>query len=1020
MSRLSRLLAVRPGEGRLVALMAVAFAAVEAGRGFGEVATQTMVLTTLGAGALPPLYIGLGMVGLVATLAYGAGTARTSPLRMAPALLVGIAIVLAIEGVAAGAGGAAIPIAWVTVMAGAALLTTALWTVAGSTFHARQAKRLFPLCTAAAILGAFVGLMLAGLLTRVAGSPMLVLVHAACLLIGAAALVGLARLGATATPRARAAGRPSIRAGAAYVAGSPLMRLVALAYLVFAVLLFAMGFPYAQELDRAFPEPAAFAAAFGTISAVVTVLSFLVATLIANRLYARLGVASVAVLLPAVYLAGFGVWLVAFTTVTAVGVKVAQEVVQRGLSNAAWSSFFTVVPAARRGPVLAFIDGVPGQLGTVISGVLLVVATAFAPQQLFVIGVVVAAACLAIVLAIRRRYAASLVATLREGLAEQVLEGGPGLSALARSPGVVTDLRAALASPRPGERRLAVELLGELAPRGAGQDLAPLVADPDPTVRRTAVEALGRLPGDDALVAIAPAFEDADAAVRVHAVRSSIAAGGSDGAWLEPARVDRLAADADPAVRAELAVAFCWYGHDAEGRKLANQLVDSTDPAERVAGLNVAARLGSKVGWESLEAALVAQDARVRAAAVEAAGAIRADDPTTERLVAALADEAPEVRTAAARVLSARQDATAGVLATLQGGSEDAQDAALAALAGTAASVRAELVTWAIGQVDRAAVLRRHAAQLEGAPASLLDDDQAARGSAQFLAFLLRRRGTAIESRLLKAIALLDAPEVSGLLGRCLRSTDPETRAQAIEALDALGDGRLSRAVVRLLDSEPDAATAEPGAVSRVAVVLAQDRDPWVRALALRTLGAYLGAEQRWVREQALADPDPNVRAAIEGVVSAPREPMPDSRPTLGDIDRMLFLRRVPLFSMLAPEDLQRLAAACVERTWAGDEALVREGELGDELVVIVEGGVRVIRDEGYIERLIVRYGAGDHIGELAVLREGAARTATVLADEPGVRGLVVGGEAVKAILRERPDAAMVMLATLADRLSNM
>jgi HEAT repeat protein len=360
------------------------------------------------------------------------------------------------------------------------------------------------------------------------------------------------------------------------------------------------------------------------------------------------------------------------------------------------------------------------------------------------------------------------------------------------------------------------------------------------------------------------------------------------------------------------------------------------------------------------------------------------------------------------------------VLTTLDAGSEAAQDAALAALDGNAVTVREELVTWAVGQVDRAARLRGYAIQLEDAPASTLEQDPVAASSASFLAFLLRRRGAAIEARLLKAIALLDAPEVSGLIRRCLRSADAETRAQAIEALDALGDGRLTRAVVRLLDSEPDASTSEPGTVTRVSLALADDRDVWVRAMALRTLGAYLGAEQRWVRDRAMADPHPMVRAAIETVLPTPSEPMHDRGAALDDIDRMLFLRRVPLFSMLAPEDLQRLAATTVERTWPGGEALVREGELGDELVVIVEGGVRVMRDEGYAERLITRYGPGDHIGELAVLRDGAPRTATVIADEPGVRGLVVGGEAFKAILRERPEAAMAMLATLAERLSNM
>ena len=107
-----------------------------------------------------------------------------------------------------------------------------------------------------------------------------------------------------------------------------------------------------------------------------------------------------------------------------------------------------------------------------------------------------------------------------------------------------------------------------------------------------------------------------------------------------------------------------------------------------------------------------------------------------------------------------------------------------------------------------------------------------------------------------------------------------------------------------------------------------------------------------------------------------------------------------------------------VEHVYPVDEVLVREGDVGDELIVIVEGPVRVVRVQpDGTERLIRRYEAGDHIGELAVLRE-APRAATVIAEGDGVRGLVIGGAGLKSILRERPDAAMAMLAVLAERIS--
>src|SRR6187200_945296 len=97
MASLARLIAVRPGESRLVVLVAGTFAAVEMGRGFGEVGVDTLVLTRIGQGALPPLYVALGVVGLIVSLTYGAALARSRSERFFPRLLLLIAGILAIE-----------------------------------------------------------------------------------------------------------------------------------------------------------------------------------------------------------------------------------------------------------------------------------------------------------------------------------------------------------------------------------------------------------------------------------------------------------------------------------------------------------------------------------------------------------------------------------------------------------------------------------------------------------------------------------------------------------------------------------------------------------------------------------------------------------------------------------------------------------------------------------------------------------------------------------------------------------
>ena len=175
MSTLGRAIAIRPGEGRSVALVAGAFAAVEAGRGLGEVGVDTLVLSRSGAEILPRLYFGLGLVGLVATLSYGVALSRSSSERFFPGLLVVIALLLGVEWLVALSGFEAIlPLVWISVYAAGLLLLTAVWTVGGFVFDARQAKRLFPLLTSAAIVGSLAGFLSAIVVQRVVGAEMLI------------------------------------------------------------------------------------------------------------------------------------------------------------------------------------------------------------------------------------------------------------------------------------------------------------------------------------------------------------------------------------------------------------------------------------------------------------------------------------------------------------------------------------------------------------------------------------------------------------------------------------------------------------------------------------------------------------------------------------------------------------------------------------------------------------------------------------------------------------------------------
>ena len=143
---------------------------------------------------------------------------------------------------------------------------------------------------------------------------------------------------------------------------------------------------------------------------------------------------------------------------------------------------------------------------------------------------------------------------------------------------------------------------------------------------------------------------------------------------------------------------------------------------------------------------------------------------------------------------------------------------------------------------------------------------------------------------------------------------------------------------------------------------------------------------------------------------------MQESR-TLDTIECVISLSRVSMFAEIDPEDLERLAAVTTERHYQPDELIYSEGEEGDEMILIVRGEV-VARRHRDGEMVNIRtFGPGDYVGELALLR-GQPRIADVMAGPEGARALVLGSAEFQAILQERPEVAMAMLGTLAERLA--
>ncbi|MBA3688176.1 MAG: cyclic nucleotide-binding domain-containing protein [Chloroflexi bacterium] len=130
--------------------------------------------------------------------------------------------------------------------------------------------------------------------------------------------------------------------------------------------------------------------------------------------------------------------------------------------------------------------------------------------------------------------------------------------------------------------------------------------------------------------------------------------------------------------------------------------------------------------------------------------------------------------------------------------------------------------------------------------------------------------------------------------------------------------------------------------------------------------------------------------------------------------EKLDLLHSIPLFDRFDRKHLERLGMLTEEVDVPAGKVLIRQGELGDDLMVIVSGTVDVERDGAQVNAL----GTGDFFGEIALIDRGP-RSATVTATTPS-RLLVINHRDFHALMDEFPEVAAQVLVTLAHRLRSL
>jgi CRP/FNR family transcriptional regulator len=132
--------------------------------------------------------------------------------------------------------------------------------------------------------------------------------------------------------------------------------------------------------------------------------------------------------------------------------------------------------------------------------------------------------------------------------------------------------------------------------------------------------------------------------------------------------------------------------------------------------------------------------------------------------------------------------------------------------------------------------------------------------------------------------------------------------------------------------------------------------------------------------------------------------------------DPIELLSRVPLFSELSREELERISRVAVPRSFPPGVRVFHEGDHSDACFVVRSGDLRVTREHSDGRAIaLATFGPGDIFGELAML-DGEARSASVETLTESEL-LALPASDVRRLLADHPRISVKLIAALTRRL---
>ncbi|MCR9142776.1 MAG: HEAT repeat domain-containing protein [bacterium] len=286
----------------------------------------------------------------------------------------------------------------------------------------------------------------------------------------------------------------------------------------------------------------------------------------------------------------------------------------------------------------------------------------------------------------------------------------------------------------------------------------------------------------------------------------------------------------------------------------------------------------------------------------------------------------------------------------------------------------------------------------------------------------LVRESTDRENLALEILELLSDPGMVRTAAVGLRSPNRRAIADSVELLEGVGPEGAEVAALfesRYLDDD----TIPPGLSPALPLqeILNEPQHDWTIAAALYAVGELKLRKLAPIVRKHKQHHDPLIRANVglalkrlgERPPSGPGFRRPELKAVEEYMERILFLRSVPLFAHIHNEDLKLLNQIARIQSTRKKQIIFHEFDSGDAMYIVLSGSVRLLKGEDKTELLKMK--ARECFGEMAIL-DREPRSATVQVVEPGEL-MVIERADFQNLLAEQPRLVMALLRTMSGRL---